>query len=75
LKTLPAKAIALKNRIVVEIHTASFRTTRGYSIVAALQADRRQARVIMHRARSQNISRSLPTSIRRPDHLYMALAL
>jgi hypothetical protein len=26
----------LKNRIVVEIHTASFRTTRGYSIVPAL---------------------------------------
>jgi hypothetical protein len=30
------ESIALKNRIVVEIHTASFRTTRGYSIVAAL---------------------------------------
>jgi phage terminase large subunit-like protein len=30
------ESIALKNRIVVEIHTASFRTTRGYGIVAAL---------------------------------------
>jgi hypothetical protein len=30
------ESIALKNRIAVEIHTASFRTTRGYSIVAAL---------------------------------------
>jgi hypothetical protein len=30
------EAIELKNRIVIEIHTASFRTTRGYTIVAAL---------------------------------------
>lgn len=30
------ESISLKNRIVVEIHTASFRTTRGYTIVAAL---------------------------------------
>jgi hypothetical protein len=29
-------SIALKNNIAVEIHTASFRTTRGYTIVAAL---------------------------------------
>ena len=28
--------IELKNRIVIEIHTASFRTTRGYTIVTAL---------------------------------------
>jgi hypothetical protein len=30
------ESISLRNRIVVEIHTASFRTTRGYTIVAAL---------------------------------------
>jgi hypothetical protein len=30
------ETIELKNRIVIEIHTASFRTTRGYTIVAAL---------------------------------------
>src|SRR5262249_44263548 len=30
------EAIHLRNRVVVEVHTASFRTTRGYSIVAAL---------------------------------------
>ncbi len=30
------EAISLKNRIAIEIHTASFRTTRGYTIVAAL---------------------------------------
>lgn len=30
------ESISLKNRIVIEIHTASFRTTRGYTIVAAL---------------------------------------
>jgi hypothetical protein len=28
--------ITLRNRIAIEIHTASYRTTRGYSIVAAL---------------------------------------
>jgi hypothetical protein len=31
-----AESIALKNKVVVEIHTASFRSTRGYTIVAAL---------------------------------------
>ena len=30
------ESISLKNRIVIEIHTASFRTTPGYTIVAAL---------------------------------------
>jgi hypothetical protein len=30
------ESITLRNRIVIEVHTASFRTTRGYSIVAAL---------------------------------------
>ena len=29
-------AIVLNNRIVIEIHTASFRVTRGYTLVAAL---------------------------------------
>ena len=31
-----AESITLKNKVVVEIHTASFRSTRGYTIVAAL---------------------------------------
>src|SRR5262249_33393187 len=31
-----AEATRLRNRIVVEIHTASFRSTRGYTIIAAL---------------------------------------
>ena len=31
-----AIAIRLRNRVVIEIHTASFRSTRGYTIVAAL---------------------------------------
>jgi hypothetical protein len=31
-----AGSIRLRNRIVVEIHTASYRSTRGYTIVAAL---------------------------------------
>lgn len=30
------ESISLKNNVVVEIHTASFRSTRGYTIVAAL---------------------------------------
>jgi hypothetical protein len=29
-------AIHLRNRVVIEVHTASFRSTRGYSIIAAL---------------------------------------
>lgn len=36
LEGITREAISLKNRIVIEIHTASFRTTRGYTIVAAL---------------------------------------
>jgi hypothetical protein len=31
-----AESITLRNRIVIEIHTASFRSTRGYTVVAAL---------------------------------------
>ena len=31
-----ASSISLRNRVVIEVHTASFRTTRGYTIVAAL---------------------------------------
>jgi hypothetical protein len=30
------ETITLRNRIVIEIHTASFRSTRGYTLVAAL---------------------------------------
>jgi hypothetical protein len=30
------ESITLRNRVSIEIHTASFRTTRGYTIVAAL---------------------------------------
>jgi hypothetical protein len=30
------ESITLKNNIVIEVHTASFRSTRGYTIVAAL---------------------------------------
>ena len=30
------ESISLRNRVVIEIHAASFRSTRGYSIVAAL---------------------------------------
>jgi hypothetical protein len=31
-----AETIRLRNRVTVEIHTASFRSTRGYTIIAAL---------------------------------------
>jgi hypothetical protein len=31
-----AESIRLRNRIVIEIHTASYRSTRGYTIIAAL---------------------------------------
>jgi hypothetical protein len=31
-----ANSIRLRNRVAIEIHTASFRSTRGYTIVAAL---------------------------------------
>ena len=30
------ESITLRNRIVIEVHTASFRSTRGYTCVAAL---------------------------------------
>lgn len=30
------ESITLRNRVVIEVHTASFRSTRGYSIVCAL---------------------------------------
>ena len=30
------ESVTLRNRIVIEVHTASFRSTRGYSIVCAL---------------------------------------
>jgi len=49
------ETIELKNSIVIEIHTASFRTTRGYTIVAALcdelaywHSDERRARCRGH---------------------------
>ena len=31
-----AESITLCNRVVIEVHTASFRSTRGYSLIAAL---------------------------------------
>ena len=30
------ESIQLRNRVVIEVHTASFRSTRGYSLIAAL---------------------------------------
>jgi hypothetical protein len=30
------ESVSLRNRVVIEVHTASFRSTRGYSIVCAL---------------------------------------
>jgi hypothetical protein len=36
IENVTRESITLKNSIVIEIHTASFRSTRGYSIVAAL---------------------------------------
>jgi hypothetical protein len=30
------ESIELRNRVSIEVHTASFRTTRGYTVVAAL---------------------------------------
>ena len=30
-----AESITLRNRVVIEVHTASFRSTRGYSLIAA----------------------------------------
>jgi hypothetical protein len=30
------ESLGLRNRVVIEVHTASFRSTRGYSLVAAL---------------------------------------
>jgi hypothetical protein len=35
-ETETSESIALTNRVVIEIHTASFKTTRGYTVVAAL---------------------------------------
>jgi hypothetical protein len=31
-----AESITLKNRVIIEVHTSSFRSTRGYSLIAAL---------------------------------------
>ena len=36
IQNVTRETITLKNNIVIEIHTASFKTTRGYSIIAAL---------------------------------------
>ena len=35
-ESVTREAVVLRNRIVIEVHAASFRSTRGYSIVAAL---------------------------------------
>ena len=43
-----AESVTLKNRIVIEVHAASFRSTRGYTTVAALL--RRGFRVAIGRA-------------------------
>jgi hypothetical protein len=31
-----AESITLKNKVIIEVHTSSFRSTRGYSLIAAL---------------------------------------
>jgi phage terminase large subunit-like protein len=36
IENITRETVTLKNQIVIEVHTASFRTTRGYTIVAAL---------------------------------------
>src|SRR5262245_15993901 len=36
IESVTRESIVLKNNIVIEVHAASFRSTRGYSIVAAL---------------------------------------
>ena len=36
IENVTRESITLKHRIIIEVHTASFRTTRGYTIVAAL---------------------------------------
>ena len=36
IENVTRESITLKHRIMIEVHTASFRTTRGYTIVAAL---------------------------------------
>jgi hypothetical protein len=36
IESVTRESITLKHRIIIEVHTASFRTTRGYTIVAAL---------------------------------------
>jgi hypothetical protein len=36
LETERAESFDLKNNVVIEVHTASFQTTRGYTVVAAL---------------------------------------
>jgi hypothetical protein len=36
IESVTRESITLKNKVIVEIHTASFRSTRGYTIVAAL---------------------------------------
>jgi hypothetical protein len=36
LKDETAEILTLKNRVSIEIHSASYRSTRGYTIVAAL---------------------------------------
>jgi hypothetical protein len=36
IENVTRESITLRNRVVIEVHTASFRTTRGYTIVCAL---------------------------------------
>jgi hypothetical protein len=36
IESMTVESVTLKNRVVIEVHTASFRTVRGYTVVAAL---------------------------------------
>ena len=69
-------SIGLGNRVVIEIHTASFRPTRGYALIAGLLDEHRSGQVttvrnLITRFRSLSITaREIPASARTPCQKY-----
>jgi len=50
-----AESVALTNRVAIEVHTASFRAVRGYTLVAAVLDERPSGAATTRRTRTPRL--------------------